>query len=135
MNTITYEWQSKESIKKLILEIFDEQNLTPIGQKHFLTRNINSEKRLLKDLEIAHARPFNDRWYLGDRVTITWVTNVRNEIQIMQEMRDELQKKYKGNIIRADWEEAKNYWDEKLKKSKQLEKQHMQERKERREPR
>jgi len=106
MNTIAYERQSKESIKKLILEIFDEQNLTPLGQKHFLTRNINSEKELLKDLEIAHARPFKDRWYLGDRVSYIWLTNVKNEIQVMQEMRDELQKKYKGNIIRGGWKES-----------------------------
>lgn len=104
---------SKEEIREETQSFLDEKrivkgkdgtkctgSLSPLGQKHTLTRWIKSAEDYYQNVLRAYQRPINDRFYLGDYITGVTVINAKREVEVMKEMRKELDLKYKGNIPR-----------------------------------
>lgn len=95
---------SKEEIRKEIQELLSADRevkgkdgkkyngtLSNLGKKHTLTRWIHQSEEYYNNVLTAYSRPHpKDRYYLGDFITSIIVTNAKRDVEVMKEMRKEL---------------------------------------------
>jgi hypothetical protein len=99
--------RSKEEIRKEIQSYLDEPRsikmtgnhkpetyyLSITGKKRNLTKWIKESEEYYNSVLKAVQSPLNERYYLGDFITYTIVLNAKRDVQVMKEMRAELDKK------------------------------------------
>lgn len=90
--------KTKDEIKKELTDLiegpyFGKKNdsfLTPIGKKVTLTKWIKEEVILSKIYTETNRKPHHERYYLGDYISIVTVVNQRRTVEVMKDMRWEL---------------------------------------------
>lgn len=93
--------KTKEEIRKELTDLIngpyfgkkDNQELTLIGKKVTLTKWIKEEIALSKIYTETNRKPHHERYYLGDYISIVTVVNQRRTVEVMKDMRFELNKK------------------------------------------
>lgn len=96
--------RSKADVRKEIQELLDDPErpyrgkdgkmykgkLSLIGKKHTLTRMIHQAEEYYEKVAEARKRPVHARYYLGDYITFIIVRNAKTDVEVMKEMRAEL---------------------------------------------
>ena len=67
--------------------------LTPIGQKHALTRMITQATEYYEKVQEARKCPAHARYYLGDYISWGVVVNAKRDLEVLRAMRAELDAK------------------------------------------
>jgi hypothetical protein len=90
--------KSKETIRKEVENILayekERNHIKPDPSnkwmKSTLTRWIKSAEEYYNEISAARKRPLRERYYLGTFITYTIVQNAKNDVEVMKEMREEL---------------------------------------------
>lgn len=102
-NNVTYLLDEPRDIKMTGNHKPESCYLGLTGKKRELTKWIKSAKEHLQKITEAFQRPnFKNRFYLGDFITHTTVKNEELELEIMKEMRKELDNLQENDTYSSD---------------------------------